>query len=173
MTTLFIHPSGCRGWLQHCFEAVLQKKLGSDYITADLFNDRVIVKMDITRIPFPENTFNVIYCSHVLEHVPDDKKAMRELHRVLKNTGWAIILVPVTAAQTIEDPLESDPKERFKRFEQEDHVRRYGPDYIDRLRAASFSVDRISPTDFLSEFECQQMGITVAAGNIYYCRKHD
>ncbi|MDP9159525.1 MAG: methyltransferase domain-containing protein [Acidobacteriota bacterium] len=132
--------------------------------------NNVDVKMDISQIGYPDNTFDIIYCSHVLEHVPDDRKAMAELRRVLKPDGWAIILVPITGECTDEDPRCVHPEERLRRFGQEDHVRCYGLDYIDRLRSAGFSVTCIVPRDFLSPGEIQRMGITEAAGEIYYCR---
>jgi hypothetical protein len=106
-----------------------------------------------------------------LEHVPDDKKAMREFHRVLKKTGWAILLVPITVDQTIEDPSISDPEERLRLFGQKDHVRCYGPDYLNRLKAVGFKASCVPPTNFLSKSEIRQMGITTAAGEIHYCEK--
>ena len=79
-----------------CLESIFMKRLGSNYLTADLFNPRAMVKMDICDIQYPENSFDAIYCSHVLEHVPDDKQAMREFCRVLNTNGWAILNVPIT-----------------------------------------------------------------------------
>lgn len=76
-----------------CLEPLLKERLVRDYITADLEDPRAAVKMDLTDIQFPDDTFDVIYCSHVLEHVPEDRRAMRELRRVLKKGGWAILLV--------------------------------------------------------------------------------
>jgi hypothetical protein len=102
----------------------------------------------------------------------DDKRAMHELHRVLKPSGWAVIVVPITAEKTTEDQSESDPLERLRRFGQEDHVRRYGPDYAGRLREQGFLVDCISVNDLMNEKERVLMGLTEAAGEIYYCRKH-
>jgi SAM-dependent methyltransferase len=97
-------------------------------------NPRAMVRMDITDIQYPKDTFDVIYCSHVLEHVVDDRKAMREFHRVLRPDGWALLLVPITVEKTFEDPSVTDPEERLSVFGQEDHVRCYGPDYVERLR---------------------------------------
>ena len=151
-----------------CFEPRFREILGSGYVTADLFAKTVDVKMDITDIRFPEDAFDVIYCSHVLEHVADDKKAMREFYRVLKHNGWAVLLVPITVERTFENPNISDPKERLRLFGQEDHVRRYGTDYFDRLREAGFKVSRIFARDFLSETEISRMGAT---GEICYCEK--
>jgi SAM-dependent methyltransferase len=156
---------------ESCFISRFKQAIGNGYLTADLFSKAVDVKMDICDIHYPDNTFDIIYCSHVLEHVPDDRKAMSEFQRVLKPDGWAVLLVPITAKQTVEDPSITDPHERSRVFGQEDHVRCYGPDYIERLRAAGFNVDCIKPVDFVSVNEIEHMGITEAAGELYYCHK--
>jgi len=127
--------------------------------------------MDITDIQYPDKTFDVIYCSHVLEHITDDKGAIREFYRVLKSDGWAILLVPITADKTFEDPSVTDQAERLKLFGQEDHVRRYGPDYVERLEEAGFNVKVTYPSDLLQIEDITRMGITNAAGAIYYCTK--
>jgi len=82
------------------FEKRLKKVPGLDYITADLNSTNVAVKTDITNIQFPANSFDIIFCCHVLEHIPDDRKAMRELFRVLKPTGWAATMVPLRDEKT-------------------------------------------------------------------------
>ena len=155
-------------------EAILESKfrplLGSHYLTADYLDPDADVKMDITDIHYPDQSFAAIYCSHVLEHVPDDRRAMREFHRVLKKGGWAILLVPITADKTFEDPTIVDPKERLRLFGQKDHVRRYGPDYQERLEQAGFHVERIRATDLLSPSELKTMGIKDTAGDLYICR---
>ena len=99
------------------------------------------VDLDVTALPFAEDHFDLLICSHVLEHVPDDRTAMRELFRVLRPGGTAILLVPMSDRPTTdEDPTVTDPQERQRRFGQRDHVRLYGRDYFDRLRAAGFTV---------------------------------
>ncbi len=152
-------------------ESRFRRVLGDRYRTADLFAPHVDVKMDITNIQFGEGSFDFIYCSHVLEHVPDDRKAMREFRRVLTDDGMAILLVPITAQKTIEDPTIEDPKERLRLFGQKDHVRRYGPDYFDRLQEEGFKVEKVCREDFLSSEEIERMGITRASGEIFVCRK--
>ncbi|MEH8021201.1 class I SAM-dependent methyltransferase [Rheinheimera metallidurans] len=154
-----------------CFEPRFKQRLGDSYITADLFNPRAMVSMDITDIQYPDESFDVIYCSHVLEHVHDDKRAMREFCRVLKTTGWAILLVPITSDVTFEDPTITDPQERLKAFGQEDHVRRYGPDYVSRLEEAGFNVKTTTIEELASEQDIITMGLTPASGEIYYCTK--
>jgi SAM-dependent methyltransferase len=156
-------------------EAVLEERfrplLGAGYVTADLLAAKVDVRMDITNIQYPDASFDFIYCSHVLEHVPDDRKAMREFRRVLSSNGVAILTVPITADQTVEDPSIEDPKERLRLFGQEDHVRRYGRDYASRLKEEGFSVTEIRPRDVLTSGEIEKMGITSAAGEIYACKE--
>lgn len=154
-----------------CFEPRLRRQLGQQYLTADLFNPQVMVKMDITDIQYPNETFDLIYCSHVLEHVQDDIKAMRQFYRVLKTDGWAILLVPITREKTFEDPSVTDPKERLRLFGQEDHVRHYGLDYVDRLRQAGFTVQRSQVTDLATPAQITQMALSPASGDIYYCTK--
>lgn len=157
---------------EKCFESRLRNRLEKDYITADLLNPRVMVRMDITDIQYPDGYFDVVYCSHVLEHVQDDKRAMREFCRVLNNVGgWAILLVPITADRTFEDSSIVDPSERLRVFGQKDHVRRYGADYIDRLREAGFKVKAICVSDLFEKSDIERMGLTLASGEIYYCTK--
>ena len=101
-----------------------------------------MVHMDITDIRFPDESFDVIYASHVLEHVDDDRRAIRELHRVLRTGGWAVLPVPIHGKETREDPSVTDPEERQRLFGQSDHVRKYGRDgeYERRLRGSGFDV---------------------------------
>lgn len=141
-----------------------------DYLSGDLYHPRAMVTMDITDIHYPENSFDAIYCSHVLEHVPEDRKAMREFHRVLRPGGWAILMVPLAAEPTDEDLSVTDPKERARRFGRHDHVRLYGPDFADRLREAGFEVSVVPPHDFVDPSRFNSMGLR-AHFDIYYCEK--
>ena len=142
-----------------------------DYLTADLVNPTVMVKMDITDIRYPDNTFDIIYCSHVLEHVSDDRKAMRELHRVLKPAGWAVIMVPITAEKSFEDPSIIDPSARERVFGQHDHVRRYGPDFKERLAEAGFKVEPIVPTEIVPLKEIRRLAIREGQAPLFLCTK--
>lgn len=153
-----------------CLESRFRSRLGDGYLTADL-SGRAMVRMDVANIEYPDRSFDIIYCSHVLEHVQDDRRAMREFHRVLKEDGWAILLVPITAAKTFEDPSIVEPRERLKAFGQEDHVRKYGPDYVDRLRDAGFKVEVATVGDLARGDEAIRMGLTAASGEIYYCTR--
>jgi SAM-dependent methyltransferase len=156
---------------EQCFEGRLRARLGDGYLTADMLDPHVMERMDITRIEYPDETFDIVYCSHVLEHVPDDRQALREFRRVLKRTGWAILLVPITADRTFEDPTIATASERLRVFGQEDHVRCYGPDYVDRLAEAGFAVDVTRASDLVSPQDAVRMGVSRAAGEIFHCRR--
>ena len=126
-----------------------------DYTTGDLLSPLADVKFNIENIPYPENTFDVFICNHVLEHVENDKKAMQEIFRVLQTGGFAILQVPIdiTRKETYEDKSITSPAEREKHFWQRDHLRLYGLDYADKLRSVGFSVTEI---DFGKEFSDEE-----------------
>jgi SAM-dependent methyltransferase len=127
---------------EHALGRRLASTPGIRYVSADLDAPEAMEHFDITDIPHPDDSWDAILCIHVLEHVPDDRRAMRELHRILKPEGWAIVLVPLDLdrAETYEDPSITDPAERERAFWQADHLRLYGRDLPDRLREAGFEV---------------------------------
>lgn len=130
-----------------CFLKPFEKQHGTTYMTADIESPLAKVKMDIHKIPFPENTFDVVLCNHVLEHVKDDIAAMREINRVLKPGGWAILQIPFFApvpAVTFEDATITNPREREKIFGQDDHVRKYGHDYPDRINQSGLIAETLA-----------------------------
>ncbi len=142
-----------------------------NYITADLNNPKAMCNLDVTKLPFGDDRFDVIYCSHVLEHVPDDRKAIREFYRVTKKGGWALLQVPITAKHTIEDPTIEDPFERKRLFGQIDHVRRYGPDYAERLKEAGYEVNVYYADELLeNERDFYRLGIQKTR-MVFFCRK--
>jgi SAM-dependent methyltransferase len=114
-----------------------------DYLSIDLKSPVAMRHMDVTDLELEDARFDCVLCYHVLEHVPRDRRAMQELFRVLKPGGWAILQVPVDGrlATTLEDPTVMSEQERLRVFGNRDHVRRYGRDYPDRLRAAGFVVE--------------------------------
>jgi SAM-dependent methyltransferase len=120
---------------------------GLRYVTADLDGDGVDLRLDITAIELPDASFDAVICSHVLEHVDDDRAAMRELHRITAPGGWCLVMVPLDLGRerTYEDPRIVTPAERERAFLQHDHLRLYAPDIGERLAAAGFSVERIQP----------------------------
>lgn len=128
------------------------------YTTTDLNSPLADVQADICQLPFEDDSYDVIFCNHVLEHIPDDTKAMQELYRVLKPGGWGIFQIPqdLKRATTFEDDSITDKKERAKIFGQYDHVRIYGRDYFDKLRSIGFKVDEIDYTALLSPEEVEK-----------------
>lgn len=133
-------------------EKILTEKLHPfyEYISIDLDGNRAMYAMDITTLDFADKDFDVIICNHVLEHILDDRKAMQELYRVLKPGGWGSIQVPMFGKTTIEDSSITDPGDRLRKFGQEDHVRIYGFDFINRLQEAGFSVEVVNKTDLVT-----------------------
>ena len=133
---------------EQCFYKRFQNQKNLDYLTSDLDSPLADVKADICNLPFESKQFDIIFCNHVLEHIADDKKAMQELYRVLKPGGWGIFQVPqdMNRNETFEDESITDKDERTKIFGQYDHVRIYGADYFDRLRAVGFNVQEVDYT---------------------------
>jgi len=147
-----------------------QKNL--QYLTTDLNSPLADVKADICNLPFDDNRFDIIFCNHVLEHIPDDIKAMSELYRILKPGGWAIFQVPLDNNRqiTFEDNSITDKAERTRIFGQYDHVRVYGMDYFDRLASVGFQVSPLDFTAHFSDMEIQKYGL--AKGELLpLCRK--
>lgn len=126
-----------------------------NYTTTDIHSPLADVKADICHLPFKDHTYDLVLCNHVLEHIPNDRKAMKELYRVLKKGGTLIAQVPLeeTRANTFEDDSIVDYKERTKIFGQYDHVRVYGRDYYDRLDQVGF---RVTAVDLLSQLSSKE-----------------
>ena len=142
------------------------------YTTTDLNSPLADVKADICDLPFGENEYDIILCNHVLEHIPDDTKAMQELYRVLKPGGIAILQIPqdLNREVTFEDNTITDRDERAKIFGQYDHVRVYGRDYFDKLRNIGFTVDEVDYTTTLTPQEVDRYRL--AQGEILpICKK--
>ncbi len=129
-----------------------------DYTTTDLYSPLADVKADICALPFQDNSFDIILCNHVLEHIADDKKAMSELYRILRPSGWGIFQIPqdLTRDVTYEDDSITDKKERTQIFGQYDHVRIYGRDYFDRLREVGFIVNEVDYTAKMSDADVEK-----------------
>lgn len=143
---------------EQAFYKRFRKQKNITYTTTDLYSPLADVKADICQLPFEDNSFDWIFCNHVLEHIPDDLQAMRELYRVLKPKGVAILQIPqdLSRAITFEDGSITDPKQRAEIFGQYDHVRVYGRDYFDRLRSVGFEVEEVAYTEHFSPEERQK-----------------
>jgi SAM-dependent methyltransferase len=132
---------------------------GLTYTTCDIAPGRAELTIDAQDIDLPSGSVDVVLCAHVLEHVPDDRLAMRELRRILASDGWAILQVPIVLDKTDEEPTLTDVAERLRRFGQEDHVRAYGPDYYERLAEAGFSIDQIDLRQHFPITELERFGV--------------
>lgn len=152
---------------------VLKRFSNIKYVSADLFEPGVMSRFDIQQTPFPDQTFDVVICNHVMEHVGDDSAAMAEIFRILKPSGWAMLQVPIALKldRTIEDPTAITEAQRIERFGQEDHVRLYcRGDYIQRLEAAGFDVDAEQYPASLGSETVDRFGL-VADEEVFICSK--
>jgi SAM-dependent methyltransferase len=143
-----------------------------DYLSTGLDDSWVMTHMDIMAIPLPDSHFDCILCYHVLEHIVNDRLAMKELFRVLKPDGWAILQTPVdmTRECTLEDPQLTKPEDRRKLFGQDDHVRLYGRDYIERLKEAGFDAMQDTFVQQFSEKTIDKFGL-MKEEVLFVCRK--
>ncbi len=157
---------------EYFFQKTFKSMPNLDYISADLTSPFAMVKMDITNIVYEDNSFDVILCCHVLEHIIDDNRALMELFRVLKPGGWAILQAPIDLKRdkTFEDTNIVIPKDRERIFGQEDHVRIYGRDYKDRLEKAGFTVKVDAYGRELGDDMIKKYGL-MKDEDIYFCTK--
>ncbi len=157
---------------EYCFIKLFKSMKNLEYTTGDLISPWADIKFDVHDIPFDNNSFDVIICNHVLEHVDDYHKVMTEFYRVMRPGGWGIFQVPIDVAskKTKEDKSITDPAERERLYWQKDHLRLFGLDYGDKLRSAGFKVtesDFIKTLDdtLISRYALQKDEI------IYFCQK--
>ena len=143
---------------EQAFYKRFRKLKNLDYTTTDLNSPLADVKADICNLPFEDDSFDVILCNHVLEHIQEDTKAMKELYRILRPGGWGIFQIPqdLNREDTFEDDLITDKKERAKIFGQYDHVRIYGRDYFEKLRSIGFKVEEVDYTAELSQEDLEK-----------------
>ncbi len=158
---------------EYCFIKIFKGMKNLDYLTADLISPWADVKMDVHDIPFEENTFDVVICNHVLEHVDDADKVMKEFYRVMKTGGWGIFQVPIdyNNSLTIEDRSVTDPRERERLYWQSDHLRLFGRDYGNKLTAAGF---KVTESNFINEIDPKLVERYALDKNeiVYYCQKN-
>lgn len=146
---------------EQCFYKLFRHQQNLDYTTTDLFSPLADIKADICDLPFDNESYDVIFCNHVLEHITKDTKAMSELFRVLKPGGWGVFQVPQNTEkeETYEDFSITTPKERQKHFGQYDHVRIYGLDYFKRLESVGFRVKKIKVVEHFSPEEIKRYAL--------------
>lgn len=137
-----------------------------DYVSVDMYADNVQIRSDVTALCFPDESFDAIICNHVLEHVPNDRKALAELYRVLRNGGWGSIQVPMENGPTREDLTIVDPTERERLYGQGDHVRQYGDDFTNRLHAAGFDVFELDKEALLDSQSLARLSVECEKGVI-------
>jgi SAM-dependent methyltransferase len=156
---------------ERCFIEKFESVFGDGYVTADLSSKLAKVQVNVEEMPFPDGYFDVVLCNHVLEHVGDDRRAMREIARVLRPGGWAMLQVPIDKAleRTYEDPSITSPAERMRHFGQSDHLRKHGRDYPDRLREAGFRVEEVRFADALDEEQIARYAL-VPEEVLYICK---
>ena len=158
---------------EYCYLTRFKKQDNLEYVTGDLNSPWADHHFDCHDIPFDSDSFDVVMANHLLEHVQDDRRVMREFHRVMKPGGWGIFQVPINYkdAQTAEDPNVTDPMERERLYWQQDHVRLYGhEDYPSRLRDAGFEVTVVDMRTLLGEELYERFGLG-EEGWVYVVRK--
>ena len=154
-------------------EAPLERNLRSErlsrYVTADYRNPKADIQLDIQALPFGDGEFDLILCSHVLEHIHDDRLAMKELRRVCSASGSVLIMVPQSSApSTVEDLSSLTPEVRRARFGEIDHLREYGQDLCEILTSAGFSVVSFSPAEHIPSATRARYGLA-ADQTIFVC----
>jgi SAM-dependent methyltransferase len=154
------------------FHRRLERAPNLRYVSVDLHAPHAMERADVEALPYVDGSFDAVVCSHVLEHVNDDRGAMSELWRVLKPGGWAVIQAPVdrSMATTREDPDVRDPHERARLFGAEDHVRLYGRDYVPRLEDAGFEVSVVPFHSEIAPDLRERYGL-LALEDVHLCRK--
>ena len=166
---LHVAPEVCL--MRHLRRAYAGGGNETDYVTADLESPLADLHFDIQLIPLADESFDVIFCNHIMEHVEDDLRAMSELYRVMRRGGWGVILSPVELdrATTFEDDSITDEAERTRIFGQYDHRRVYGRDYVDRLREVGFEVEDLDYAASLSPDERNRFALPT--DHLYIVRK--
>jgi SAM-dependent methyltransferase len=157
---------------EQCFYKIFRAMPNLDYTTGDYNSPIADIHFDLHKAPFENNTFDVVFCNHVLEHVEDAHQCMNELYRIMKPGGWGIFQVPqdVSREVTYEDPNITDPEEREKHFWQKDHVRLFGRDYAQWLTKAGF---KVTADEYVKSFTPEQRDRYRIPENevVYFCQK--
>jgi len=160
-----------------CLQRELQQLPNLDYVSADLDSPIAMDHVDLLDLPYDADSFDVVICNHVLEHVADDRRGLDEIRRVLRDDGRAIIMSPIdgATASTVEDEHVDTPEERLRVYWQRDHMRRYGRDFADRVAAQGFSVETITYIDHFDATQIERQGLRRESAlfsddDIFVCR---
>ncbi|HQQ94432.1 MAG TPA: methyltransferase domain-containing protein [Bacteroidia bacterium] len=157
---------------EQCFYKRFRKQSNLNYTTGDYNSPIADIHFDLHNAPFPDNSFDVIFCNHVLEHVEDAERCMSELYRIMASDGWGIFQVPLDTSRhtTLEDKSIVSPEEREKYYWQKDHLRLFGLDYKEKLEKAGFKVKVDDYVNTLSAEEQDRYRLP-AGEMIYFCTK--
>ncbi|HEX6370212.1 MAG TPA: methyltransferase domain-containing protein [Longimicrobium sp.] len=160
--TLHVAPEPCiEPWL---------RSISSRYLSMDLYKP-AMARMDLTKMTLEDASFSLIWCSHVLEHIPDDRAAMAEMFRVCRPGGTVVVQVPVWRQVTYENPSVTTREERLAHFYQDDHVRLYGMDVVRRLEEAGFVVD-VRRAQNLDPEVIQRHGLSyISTNEVFVCTR--
>lgn len=161
-TDLFTRPHRLLHFApERCLELRFKRASTVEYVTADLEPGRAMKRLDITRLALPDASFDAVMAVDVLEHIEDDCAALRELRRVLRPGGWALLRVPLDAgrADTLQDPAIQSPEDRGREYGHPLHLRLYGRDFADRLREAGFTVREDDFAFHIDPAEARRQGL--------------
>jgi SAM-dependent methyltransferase len=165
---------------EYSLQRWLRRQENLSYRSADLDSPLAMDRVDLLAMPYADGSFEIVICNHVLEHVADDRVALREIRRVLAPGGCAIVMSPIDEqlSRTLEDPSVESPQARHLVFGQSDHLRRYGHDFAARVAAEGFAVDAIRYIDQLPPGEIPRLGLRRDGGpfhndDIFICRTPD
>jgi SAM-dependent methyltransferase len=160
-----------------CLQRELRRQPNLNYVSGDLDSPLAMDRIDLLDLPYGAETFDIVICNHVLEHVDDDRRALLEIRRVLRPGGRAIIMSPIDGASsaTVEDSSVKTPEERRRVYWQRDHMRRYGTDFGDRVAECGFDVETIHHIDQFDEHEVKRQGLRRESAlfsddDIFLCR---
>lgn len=155
---------------EYCLETRFRQLPNIDYVTADL-EAPADLQLDLTDCSLPDESFDLVLCLHILEHIPDDAAAMHELRRIIRPDGTVVLDVPFSEHDETFEPTTTNPRERLRLLGQSDHVRLYGrSDFRRRLEEAGFEVSLVRPVSQWSAVRQREVGVPGCA-SLHVCRR--